>query len=500
MRLSLLPLLLVAGCGHTTFREPLTPTDRGGPAWTEVTSPHFRVLTDQPAAVAVRTSRALEETWAAFEKLWGVGMVGRAPTGKVDFVAFEDKQDFLALTTLERSKAIFLMRQQDIDPQPLIVSWGPLGEDARRVIQHELAHRFVRNTITFCPVWLNEGLAEYFSTFELDQGIARFGKRPFYNLHYGSSVAVLPSLEQLVAADWRTFHEPREEPRYYAGSWALVHYLEHTPALRPRFRDFQRRLAIGEEPRPAFDAAFEGVDRATLDREFREQAGAPGVGVLEGRFATTVSASQPPRRLDDAEVRILFAGLRPWSRASAAKVRADLDAAEKLAPRSGEASHLRAWLERASGHFPEAEAAARRAVELQPDEPRFQFTLASTSYVRVRVGPKPYDWKPLRALLKPLWPAADTAPRLNLIAWIYAELGEPDLALPFAKKAVERDPSCFACLDTLARVLADTGFVEDALPLEERAVALLPEKVRIPEFEKRLDKLRAAVKEAKATP
>jgi tetratricopeptide (TPR) repeat protein len=499
MRLSTLALVALAGCGHTGYREVLTPPDRGGPAWTEVTSEHFRVLTDQSPDVAARTSRALEETHAAFEKLWGIGMVGRSvPLGRVEFVAFDRMEDFQAVSSLPRSKAIFTMRQFGIDPQPTIVSWGPLGEDTRKVLQHELAHRFVRLTLPFAPLWLNEGLAEYFSTFEIADGIARFGKRP-YVVGQGAMdwAQRLPSLERILSADWRTFHEQAEEARFYQASWALVHYFEHNPALRPRFRDYQMRMAQGEEPRPAFDAAFEGVDRAQIDREFREQAAMPGVAVLEGHYAATPAPSSRPRHLGDAEVRVMFAQLRPWMRSSQARIGAELDEATQLFPRNPEVAHLRAWYELRSGHLAPAETAARRAVELQPEDLRYQFTLAQVMYTRLRTTPAPHDWKPLRAMLKPLWPAATTAPSLNFIAWIYAEMGEPDLAQPFARKAVETDPGCFSCLDTLARILQETGFVEEALPLEERAVALLPERVRIPDFFKRLEQLRAAVAAAK---
>jgi len=491
--------VFVSACGHTGYRAPLTCPEHGGPAWTEVASPHFRVLTDQSPAVAERISHSLEETWAAFEKLWGVGMVGRgAPTGRVDFVAFDRKEDFVEVSSLPRSKAIFCERQTELDPQPTIVSWGPLGENARNVLQHELAHRFVRNTIQFAPVWLNEGLAEYFSTFELIDGVARFGKRPYRLVNVAGSIDAgwverLPSLEKLLGTGWGAFHDENDERYFYPAAWGLVHYFEHTADLRPRFRDYQRRLANGEEPLPAFDAAFEGVDRARIDREFHQQARDPGVAVLEGRFSATVAPSSPPRRLGDAEVHVLYAWLRPLSRSGLPKIRAELDEAARLEPRSGMIADARAWFELRSGHIPDAEDAAHRAVELAPSEPQFQLTLAQTLLLRTMLTPAPRDWKPLRALLKPLWPSAKTAPELNLIAGAYAQMGEPDLALPFAKKAVETDPACWICLHTLARVLADTGFVEEALPLEERAVALLPEHVKIPAMLKKLDEYRKQV-------
>src|SRR3954469_16217077 len=132
MRLALVSLLL-AGCAHTGYRAPLTC----GADWVEVTSPHFRVRTDQPRYVAERTIRMLEETHAAFEKLFAVGMVSRPAEGRVDFIALDRREDFLALSSSTRAKPYFTTLSKDVEPQPTIVTWGQIGEDARRVVQHE---------------------------------------------------------------------------------------------------------------------------------------------------------------------------------------------------------------------------------------------------------------------------------------------------------------------------------------------------------------------------
>ncbi|MGZ6124963.1 MAG: tetratricopeptide repeat protein, partial [Myxococcales bacterium] len=211
------------------------------------------------------------------------------------------------------------------------------------------------------------------------------------------------------------------------------------------------------------------------------------------------SASDAWRRLDPSDVHLLFARLL-WSPRNLTRIRAEIDEAASLAPASGAVANLRAWLELRLGHPMAAENAARRAVTLAPSEPGFQFTLAQALYSTIRTWPAPHNWKPLRALLKPLWPAATSAGSLNLIAWLYAEMGEPDMAQPFARKAVDTDPACYQCLDTLARVLEDTGFVEEALPIEERALALLPEQIKLMSLVKRLDRLREKVQAAKAVP
>ena len=48
-------------------------------------------------------------------------------------------------------------------------------ESVRRVLYHEVLHRFVRHHLPEAPLWLNEGLAEFYSTLEVGRGEAWIG-------------------------------------------------------------------------------------------------------------------------------------------------------------------------------------------------------------------------------------------------------------------------------------------------------------------------------------
>jgi tetratricopeptide (TPR) repeat protein len=482
----------------------------GCSSWVEVRSPHFRLRTDFSPAAATKAVSQLEEIWSAFEQLSTVGIAGEKPlTGSIDVVAFFHNWDFESLTPVQTWDAFFREVRIGVEPQPTVVTRGLVGQGARRVLQHELAHRMVAHFIPGAPVWLHEGLAQYFETFEIVDGLARFGKRPptlhftrFNQPSYYStvvSVDQLPSLEQLLRADWTTFHEERNEHRYYAAAWALVHHLEVTPELRRRFRAYQRGLAGGDPNEVAFARAFAGVDRAALDRSFREEAADVGVKVLEGHFAATAPAAPaPPHALDRVDVRLLFATLKAWTRDQAAAVAAELDAAEALAPGSPEVAYTRAWFDAAFGRLDKAEAGVRGALSQCPDEPRYQLAWVNFLFERIAASPPPRDWTPLRAPLKQVWPHARSAESLNLVGWAYAQMGDIDLGLVFARRAVEERPDCWECLDTLALLLSQTGYVEEALTLQERAVALIPERRSVPELLERLERYRREVKAATA--
>src|SRR5258706_2052042 len=125
----------------------------------------------------------------------------------------------------------------------------------------------------------------------------------------------IPSLKELLAADYATFHERGREYYFYAASWALVHAIEHgSVQLKQRGRDYMMRLAKGERPGDAWQAAFAGVDSRTLEDASQDQLTAFGVGVLQGPYAPPPVALGAARRLDDNEGHFLRLATRPWSK------------------------------------------------------------------------------------------------------------------------------------------------------------------------------------------
>jgi len=56
----------------------------------------------------------------------------------------------------------------DVEHTPTMLVFGTLSPFGRTLFAHELAHRFNRVSLGAMPVWLNEGLAEYYSTIRGD--------------------------------------------------------------------------------------------------------------------------------------------------------------------------------------------------------------------------------------------------------------------------------------------------------------------------------------------
>lgn len=116
-----------------------------------------------------------------------------------------------------------------------------LGEDLR----HELVHGYLHATLPWLPLWLDEGLAEYFEApSQADSRQAR------HIAHLASEFRAgrwQPSLERLEAfEDAARFGETQ-----YAESWLWVHFLlTTTPDRSAELQQYVRSLQAAQSPNP----------------------------------------------------------------------------------------------------------------------------------------------------------------------------------------------------------------------------------------------------------
>jgi len=108
----------------------------------------------------------------------------------------------------------------------------PISDDEEKnsgTIFHEYLHFIIKNNFqtSSLPVWLNEGLAEYYQTFRMkNDRKAVFGEMQKDHLELLRQYKMIP-LKTLAAIDYPSLSQMTlEEKRlFYAQSWAIVHYL-----------------------------------------------------------------------------------------------------------------------------------------------------------------------------------------------------------------------------------------------------------------------------------
>lgn len=128
------------------------------------------------------------------------------------YASQEEYHEFLAkhYPNFPPRRAIFVATNVELS---VYAYWGDhLIEDLR----HEVTHGYLHASLPRLPLWLDEGLAEYFEV-----GVTRQGLNPTH-LEYLNSLENfqpnLAALEQLASGGEMTHH-------HYAEAWAWVHFL-----------------------------------------------------------------------------------------------------------------------------------------------------------------------------------------------------------------------------------------------------------------------------------
>ncbi len=139
-------------------------------------------------------------------------------------------------------------------------------EDVFPILQHEGLHQFVRNYMgDRVPLWLNEGLAEYFEQARIVKGKVKTGiadpnRIAILRKAIEADVALpFDSLINISSQQWHANMLSGSPQGYiqYVQSWSIVHFLVHdSKKLRGGFNVFLNELSAGRTPDQAFRKAF----------------------------------------------------------------------------------------------------------------------------------------------------------------------------------------------------------------------------------------------------
>jgi len=148
------------------------------------------------------------------------------------------------------------------------------GDQSFRVIFHEYVHLLIENTMgPTVPIWFNEGLAEYYSTFDVtdENRKALLGDLIANHVLYLRDSKLLP-LRTLFAVDHKSpyYNEGNKMNIFYAESWMLMHYLLQGEGQkrRPQLARFLDLAGSGATIDEAFQQAFQ-TDVDTFEKSFK---------------------------------------------------------------------------------------------------------------------------------------------------------------------------------------------------------------------------------------
>jgi tetratricopeptide (TPR) repeat protein len=178
-------------------------------------------------------------------------------------------------------------------------------EDHLSVIFHEFTHLLVNNTFNKAPVWFNEGLAEYYSTFRItDERMVVLGFPIANHVILLRRNKLLP-LRTLFEVDHKSAHynEAEKTSIFYAQSWALMHYLMIGKAGRnEQLEKFMKLLNSRVPLEQAFQEAF-GMTFEAMETDLTSYVGGDRYNVSLDRFASKLefNITTEAKKLSEAE-------------------------------------------------------------------------------------------------------------------------------------------------------------------------------------------------------
>lgn len=301
---------------------------------------------------------------------------------------------------------------------------------------HELTHYLLANSTTGLPLWLREGLAEYFSTFATDGPTTILGTPPSKHVPWlrRHELIALPALFTMTAAGSGSDEDLRDGV-LYAQSWALVHMLMQ-----------------GDRERLARIIAGQPFDVATLEKDLRAYVSRVRFDSTRTILTPELPKAEPmPREAVAYELGHLLAHTDPNNAAEATKLLRETLA---LNPRHA-AAHADL------GILGSATSLAK-AAELGRNDPEVLWLVADTLFRRIADDPKA-DMLPARALFAR---ATELDPRHSR-AWaglgatyIYATDATPGIA-PL-EKSLALTPGDEGAMFHLLQLYSHAGRTADA--------------------------------------
>lgn len=303
-----------------------TSTTDAAEQWVEARSPHFLVASDATERQARLVAHQFEQIRSLFQEVLRVRVDSGQP---IVILAVRDESGLKRLLPgyWERRGAVhpsgvFIGNE---DKSYVVLRLDAVGPERFDVIYHEYVHYLCDLSYSWLPVWLSEGLAEFYATTDIDEDKVLFGRMQ------GPHVRVLltnhMSLRELISADRSSpyYNEASRVSVFYAEAAALTHYLLIDPQRRKGLIEYLRLLDAGSGAGEAFESAlgspeklekelFSYVNRmqfqahtanVRLDEQKIETRtlGAAEAGALQGDFLTHTGRDQEARGLLEEALR-----------------------------------------------------------------------------------------------------------------------------------------------------------------------------------------------------
>ncbi len=257
------------------------------PAWSLVQNADFEIYSQGDSA-NVRAGLLWFEQLRAFFASTGVGLNAPRP---VRVIGFRSVKEYDSYRLRPSADAYYI----GADSRDYIVM-PALNQDKFGIAAHEYAHLVLHAGGRHLPAWLNEGLAEFFSTVRISSRGCELGGDIRAHSQTLRSRTWMP-LPQLLEAATESLAGREQSSLFYAQSWALTEMLLVSPGYRTRFPELIASLSSGVDSGTALTRVYgKSLQAITGDMHTHATSGATPLaapGLTIGSIKATSSELTP---------------------------------------------------------------------------------------------------------------------------------------------------------------------------------------------------------------
>ena len=234
-----------------------TPTSE---AWSKLTSQHFELFTDDKPEKVTNILKHLETTRSLYQ---AVSLSKQDSEFPVRVLVFRTAREFKKYT-FESFAVGFYVGGMNRDY--IVMENEDLDADREEVIDHEYAHYLLYQQKAKSATWLDEGMADLFSTVKDTANGVALGIPVESRVLSLRGQKLLPLLS-LIRSDRRTLSaNPENVDLFYAESWAFTHMLRFSPAYAAHFPELLKMIAAGTTTEQALTQVYgKTVDAVDAD-------------------------------------------------------------------------------------------------------------------------------------------------------------------------------------------------------------------------------------------
>ncbi len=257
--------------GDTTLEHRTIPFPAENQSWIRVRTPRFTIIS---SASERRTRDVAERLEALATSLGQVNERFDGRTIETRVLLFSRRRDsqplFDLLLNRPRAEAPGVFVAQSDGSGTMVID---SGREWDRTLFHELTHNLLSGSGAHLPLWLEEGIAEYFSTAVIKSRHIILGGAISEHRRLLWSRTLIPLSE--------VFHAPRTSPllmhtMFYPESWAAVEWMLRVG--RPQFYRFLTDVEAGMSSLDALHKNYD-VDTRAIERALTKPRSTPAATI-----------------------------------------------------------------------------------------------------------------------------------------------------------------------------------------------------------------------------